>query len=228
MSSFPIVNQTFIVCIMVGVTLVRFRFVRMLRVGAFFVLSLLLTSESFAAPHPPAERDADEFMVDLGAFMNKADERAKLTPGPDNSQLAGFLRARPSVHLFSRLLFEPSLGILLPWRGSVDGSTKIFTFQFDLDFSIMVFRAWRLRFGPGALAQVYLPGNDTVVLSNGTGSSTFYTPSRFSSSLQFTAEVGLEIFLFKSVSLNLDLYGVDPANNSSRYYNAAASLGFAL
>lgn len=144
------------------------------------------------------------------------------------SSLSGFVRVRPAISLGKRFFFEPSLGFVVPWRTNVDGSTKVFPVQIDLDLSVPVLSFLALRLGPGIYSQIIYGSGGVVSLNNGDSVSNFYAPDGTSLSFTFTTQVGIELLLSQVVSINFDLYALDFMSQSRRTFQGSATLGIKL
>jgi hypothetical protein len=148
--------------------------------------------------------------------------------GSEVLSLGGFLRVRPGFHLAKRWRFEPSLGIVLPWRRGADGSNEVFTFQFDLDLAFAATRSVNLRFGPGVFSELLISSGGPVELNNGTSSSTFYTPSEVLLTSLISIQTGFEYRIASRLSFNVDLVFVDLLSSSRRSINGLVTLGVRL
>lgn len=196
-------------------------------IAAILVLGWSLPLRGSFSRSPP---DSAFFAIDLGGYVPHLDEQL----GSPNAlqdlktNVLAYLRARLGIPLSGELFLEPSLGSLLPWKVSADGTTKIFQFTLELDFSYPLFSFLRFRTGPGVFSWVYLPGADSVTLNNGTSTATFYTPDRFAATLQFQVGAGLELVFSRVLSLFLEGFIIDPVSAPLRQLNASVVLGIHL
>ncbi|MBI4404464.1 MAG: hypothetical protein HY537_09900 [Deltaproteobacteria bacterium] len=192
-----------------------------------FLAGLLITPFAQAKVQP---RTKNFFALDAGIYLPSLEQRFSAPTGYKNSTgpLSGFLRLRRGFHLGKQYFLEPSLGVLLPWRTSYDGSSKTFTTQFDLDLTLPVFVFLRARTGPGLQWQLFVPSGETVRLNNGTDYSYFFTPAKAVSTWVLTWLVGFEVRFSSSFSLNLDAIVLDLASRQRRNYEGVVSVGVVL
>lgn len=197
-------------------------------IGIFLFFSQFLRAASLSgrASNAAASTDKSFFSIDLGSYLEGLSQDTSAQSLESN--FSGYLRARAGFPLFAHLYLEPSLGSLLPWRSSADGSTKTFQFTFALDFSYPIFSFLRFRLGPGVFTSLYVPGGEAVDLNNGTSKATFYTPNRFAAIFEFGIQSGFQIIFSNTISALLELYVLEPASSSNQTWNASASLGFNL
>lgn len=194
-------------------------------------IALVLLVLIFSAPaHAEKGSGGGFFAIDIGPYMTQVEKRFAASPGyaTQVSSLAGFLRARKSVPLFSGLGWEPSVGLLIPWISGADGFAKTFLVHTAVGFGYAPLSWWRFRIGPGLLWRLTITNAEQVSLNNGTGSSGFYIPGGSRSRFQFTADFGMDLKLFQSVSLGFDVWIVEIASSARRSMNAAITLGFYL
>lgn len=142
--------------------------------------------------------------------------------------MGGFFRARPGFHLGKAFYFEPSFGLVLPWKSGLDGSVKSFVFQGGLDLGIPLFSFLKFRLGPGLLGIWNASKGKTVKLSNGTGTSDFFNPNLTVIQFLYTVDGGLGVRFSNHISLHLDAYVMNIANRSKRSFNGAATVGIIL
>ena len=170
------------------------------------------------------------FFIEAGAYVNNLKERQNAPEGYASklSSLKAYLRLHPGFHLGKNWYFEPSFGTMLPTRDGVDGSNSAFESQLALQLSTPVFRFLRFRLGPGLEWVWLMSKSQTIALNNGTTTSNFYTPDRFSSVFLFTATAGLTFRLHDRWLIGVDLYVPQVMNSARRRYNASVTLGFRL
>jgi hypothetical protein len=164
-----------------------------------------------------------------GTYVTQIQERLPAPSGTASqvSTLAGFFRLRTYSSLGKNWYFEPGLGTMVPWRSGVDGSTKTFMTHLNLDLA----KHWRwfsLRLGPGIFWQWILSTEEEVVLNNGSGHNSFYTPGDSSSIFLVTADAGLGFQFSRAISLNLDLYVLQAMSQARRCLNGTVTLGWRL
>jgi hypothetical protein len=167
--------------------------------------------------------------VDAGAFMTNIKERfsAPSGMGGELSTLTGYLRVRPLLSLGKSFYFEPALGTALPWRSGADGSAKAFSTHFELMLAKEI-KKFRVRLGPGLFWGLHLSSSEEVGLNNGMGESTFYTPGRSTNVFLITLNAGLGVWLWEKLSLNLDVFTLQPFSSTRRRFNGALTLGIKL
>lgn len=186
-----------------------------------------ISGHSFAEKGKAAN---NALVLDVGAYMTQVDRRFSAPAGYAGqvSTLAGFLRARKALSLSSSFGWEPSIGLLLPWRSGGDGFAKTFMVHGGVGFGVNPLQWLRVRFGPGLLWRLTITNSEEVSLNNGTGTSGFYLPGGSRSVFQFTADAGLDFRFFQSVSLGFDVWVLEIMNSNRRTMNAAITLGFYL
>jgi hypothetical protein len=183
----------------------------------------------FVSTTASAAKKDSFFALDIGAYMTHVDKRLDAGANGSNvSTLAAFFRARKLIPLMTGFGWEPSVGLLLPWRSGGDGFAKTFIMHAAFGVGITPLSWLHLRLGPGLLWRLTIANAEQVTLNNGTGNSGFYIPGGSRSVFQFTADAGIDFRLLQSVSLGLDVWVVEIASSSRRTFNAAASLGFYL
>ncbi|MFM8316177.1 MAG: hypothetical protein ACKOA8_18000 [Deltaproteobacteria bacterium] len=168
--------------------------------------------------------------LDLGAVQTRLEKKWDAPTGYENlvSSLTGYVRLRGTVPLGKRIVWEPSLGTLLPWKSGVDGMTRKFTSHLDLTLSFSLLPWLRVRLGPGLKWLFSYGDGGEVVLNNGTSTSSFYTPGYASHSFVVTGQTGLSFILTSKISLNFELYGTGIFDHLRRSFDAAATLGWRL
>jgi hypothetical protein len=202
--------------------------------GKFFCFIVVIFS--VLADAESAERDVafssrrPAYSLDVGLYAGNLTQwiSAPSGLGGEVLSLGGFLRFRPGFHLAKRWRLEPSLGIVIPWRRGADGSTEVFTFQWDLDLAFAMTRMLRLRVGPGISSQLLISSGGPVQLNNGTSTSTFYTPSQILLTALVSIQTGLEFQFASRWSTNFDLIFVDLLSSSRRTINGLVTLGVRL
>lgn len=170
-----------------------------------------------------------DFYLDGGAYVTQLSQRLNAASGlaGEMSTLSGFLRGRPVLSIGKNYYWEPSLGFMFPWRKGNDGSTKTLISHLAFDFS----KKWswfKLRVGPGIFWQYIMSDAESVVLDNGTSTSTFYTPERNVSIYLIILQGGITFQLSQKMDLNADIYTLQPLSGSRRRFNASLTLGFKL
>lgn len=191
------------------------------------LVALLLSSSVVA------ERRGNNYVaLDVGAYgSNLTDKYSNATPGAYRSKvgsIAGLARLRRGWHLGKRFFFEPTFGLVIPWRSGVDGTARVFTGQFDLGFEIPLLKFLGFRLGPGIYILATQGTGEEVPLNNGTTVSTFYSADGVSFGFQFSTMTGLAIHFSRRVHLNLDAYVLALGSRERRSYNAAVTLGWVL
>lgn len=189
---------------------------------------LLLCSVPFTALG--ASNAKRYFALDAGVHMTNLLDRFSVSSSwaGEVSSLKGFARGRLGLHVGKNWYFEPSLGLVLPWRASADGSTKVFPFQIDLPLHIPIFKFLSLRAGPGIYSTATVGNGGTVTLNNGNSTTDFPIASGLRFSFNFTANVGLFIHVSKKLSLGLEAYTLAVLSSTRRQVHASATLGLTL
>lgn len=197
------------------------------RFGVAVVAWLALFPSAEGRVNPPR---GHFFAIDAGAFGTQLDQR--FSGNPDNagyvSTIAGFLRARGGIRVARRWWIEPSIGSLIPWRSSLDGNAKTFTFQGEMDVAFALTNWLKVSAGPGLHWVFTASSFEEILLNNGTGFSTFYGPGGFSNSLALTTDAGLEVVFSRKLSLSLDVFVASVASRLRRKVHAAITVGYRL
>lgn len=166
---------------------------------------------------------------DLGAIETRLQERDVPTEYRRLvGSISGLLRLRGSLPLGKNWVWEPSLGVALPWKSGPDGATRKFTNHIDLTFSYPVFPWLRARIGPGVQWLLSFSDGGEVILNNGTSTSSFYTPGYLSQSFTLTVQAGVGIIMSSKLSLNLELYSSGILDRLRRNFDLALTLGWRL
>jgi hypothetical protein len=172
------------------------------------------------------------YSLDLGAHGDNLQQRLSAAPNYANelSTVAGFARLRSQINLFSStgITFEPSFGFLVPWRSGHDGFTKVITSYTALDLGWSLLSWFKLRFGTALQWNLVWGQGSSVVLNNGTGTATFYTPDGMSNGFLLLVEAGLEIRVASSVSVGVEIWASRVMNAQQRRFAGAAYLGIYL
>lgn len=130
----------------------------------------------------------------LGASIDNFQQRLSAPKGFASkvSQIQGLVGASRSFKLSKRLSFSPEAFILLPWRKGSDGTTFTFTSHLGFLIGYKLSKRWTLDIGNGLLWEMYCSKGQDIILNNGTGTSTFYTPSRWTQVVLPTASIAFE------------------------------------
>lgn len=170
------------------------------------------------------------FCLDVGAYATQVDKRmgAAADYGNKVSTLAGFLRARKTISFFSGVQWEPSIGMMVPWRSGADGFAKTFFVHTGLGFGFSPLSWVHMRLGPGILWRLTITNSEQLALNNGTGTSNFYIPGGSKSIFQFTADLGMDFRLSQSWSIGFDVWIMELMNTKRRTLNGAVTIGFYL
>ena len=194
--------------------------------AVFFSLAWFCVQTAWGAPGEAK----NYWALDAGAYANNIEQRLSAPSGYASlvGSLTGFVRLRRGLRLGRHLYFEPSLGLVAPWRGNVDGSTFIFPIHLDLDLNVPLLSFLSVRVGPGIYSQLFFGTGGVVTLNNGGGTSNFAAPSGMSPSFNLTTDLGLEFFLSHRFSINVDAYVLSIASSKRRTVHASLSLGVRL
>lgn len=194
-----------------------------------FPINLVLIA-AFVANVVFAEPQKRSLHVDMGGYLTHLTQRLEAPAGFENkvSSISGYLRLRGVLPIGKKWEWEPAVGTLLPWTSGVDGNEKKFSTHFDLTFSYPLTRWLRFRLGPGVQWLFSFSDGGSVVLNNGTSTSTFYTPAYPSHSFVLTAQSGLSLLLGSRVSLTIEMYGSGLLDRLRRNFDVAATLGWRL
>jgi hypothetical protein len=185
---------------------------------------------TFLSAHALAEGEKKGFHVDGGAYLTHLKQRSQAPDGFADkvSSMTGFLRFRATRPLGARWSWEPGLGVLVPWKSGVDGAEKKITTLFDFTFTYALLKWLHLRLGPGIKWNFSFSDGGAVVLNNGTGTSTFYTPAYSSHSFTVTVQTGLTLELGRKITLNLECYTSGLLSQLRRNIDAAVTLGWRI
>lgn len=164
-----------------------------LSLSVFF--SLCATSSSFAVG----------WKLHLGASVSNLEQRWSVPKGFESkvSEIQGLLGVSKTIKLFNRLSLKPETFAVLPWRTGADGTTLTFTTHFGLSLDYQVLKPLAFSLGHGLLWEMNCSKGEAISLGNGMGTSTFYTPSRWTQVVLPTALMGIEWKFSKKVALHL-------------------------
>lgn len=167
--------------------------------------------------------------VDFGAWVSNLSERQDAPDGFASkvSSTQGLVRYRLGIAV-KKWRFEPSLLLLLPWRSGVDGTTKIYTTHLGLNGVFSLAQFLSLRVGTGVLWDRYSVTGQTLVLNNGTGSSTFYLPERTSNTFLLTVQGGFAFHLGTRWSLLTEVMVGELMDSERRRFHGMALIGVKL
>ncbi|NDC25719.1 MAG: hypothetical protein EBZ49_16535, partial [Proteobacteria bacterium] len=87
---------------------------------------------------------------------------------------------------------------------------------------------FQLNLGPGVFWESSLSLGDSVNLGNGTSSSSFYTPARWTQVILFTAYGGIDFQLSRNLSFHLAVIVPEAADPLKRRFHGLVKLGVAL
>ncbi len=178
---------------------------------------------------PVAGEAASTFVLDLGLYGDNLAQRFSTAEGYGNqvSTLSGMLRFRPSVPVASSVSFEPSLGLLVPWRNGADGFAKTLTSWLGLDFALGT-AGFKWRFGTALQWKLLMTKSQAVELNNATSTSIFYLPGGTASAFLFLVETGIEVQIAKGVSLGAEAWFSEVASRARRRIHGALYMGITL
>lgn len=193
-------------------------------------LTLLILGVGFCGQASVKDNLKKGIHVDLGAIGTRIQERGDVPTEYRHlvGSMSGLLRLRGSFPIGRKWVWEPSLGVALPWKSGPDGATHKFTNHIDLTFSYPVFPWLRTRIGPGIQWLLSFSDGGEVVLNNGTSTSSFYTPGYISQSFILTVQAGFGIIMTSKLSLNLELYSSGILDRLRRNFDLAVTLGWRL
>jgi hypothetical protein len=146
---------------------------------------------------------ATGWKLHVGASVSNLEQRLSAPPGFASkvSETQGLLGVSKTLKLSNRFALRPESFVLLPWRKGFDGTTLAFTSHFGLNLDIQLSKPLSLGLGNGLLWEMFCSKGEAVSLGNGTGTSTFYTPSRWTQVVLPTASLSLEWKFSKRVGL---------------------------
>jgi len=190
----------------------------------FLIPKSALASGLYASPKLP------KWQLQLGAMATNLEQRFDVPSAYASkmSQVRGLLGVQRNISLSRKWVLIPEIFTLLPWRSGADGSTQVFTTQFGFRFAYSIFSWMRFNLGPGVFWESYVSQSDAVPLSNGTGTSTFYTPSSWRQVLLFSAQGALDLCFSRSVCLTAGVVAPDPFDSVRRRFHGVVKLGVAL
>lgn len=168
--------------------------------------------------------------LDAGVYGNNLAQRLSAPTGYASyvSTLAAITRLRVGLSLGKKWYFTPGVSFVFPWRAGEDGSTKVFTTHLGLPIAVPVASWLRFNIGPGIQWLYFSSSGQVIEQRNGTGSSTFYLPSRSSNSFLFLSNAGFEFLLSSRFSFNLDLMVLNIMSSNRRRFNGMVTLGYRL
>jgi len=156
--------------------------------------------------------------LQVGASVSNLEQRLSAPPGFASkvSEIQGLLGVSKSLKISNRFSLRPESFVLLPWRKGVDGTTLTFTSHAGLSIDIQISKPLSLGLGNGLLWEMFCSRGEAVNLGNGTGTSTFYTPSRWTQVVLPTATISLEWKFSKRVGLQFGFLISDYLNSNKR------------
>ncbi|NBX76834.1 MAG: hypothetical protein EBQ92_09785 [Proteobacteria bacterium] len=154
----------------------------------------------------------------LGATVSNLEERITAPPGFASkvSETQGLLGVSKALKLSNRFALRPESFVLLPWRKGFDGTTLTFTSHFGLSIDFQMSKTLSLGLGNGLLWEMFCSKGEAISLGNGTGTSTYYTPSRWTQVILPTANINLEWKFSKRVGLQIGVLLSEYLNSSKR------------
>lgn len=170
---------------------------------------------------------ASKLGLDLGVHADNVIQRTDpQTAGL--SRLTAFSRARLHIPIVGRLQWEPSLGLLLPWRTDNEGAVRTLTTQLGTDFALGITSWMRWRAGVSLQAIIAMSAGQGIELNNGTGTSTFYSPGGISTAWLFLVGSGFEWPLSAKISIGVEVWCSQVLDSARRRLHGAGYLGVAL
>ena len=200
------------------------------KIGILSLLVLAFASNALWAASFSSVIRPPKWHLQLGAMATNLEQRFDVPPAYASkvSQIRGLVGVQRNIFLSRRWHLVPEFFTLVPWRSGADATTMVFTSQFATRFVFHVFPWLRMNLGPGIFWESYLSQSDAVPLSNGTGTSTFYTPSSWRQVLLFSAQGSLELCFSSNVCLSTGLVAPDPFDALKRRFHGVIKLGIAL
>jgi hypothetical protein len=156
--------------------------------------------------------------LQLGASMSNLEQRLSAPPGFASkvSEIQGLLGISRTLKLSNRFSLRPESFVLLPWRKGFDGTTLTFTSHFGLSVDIQLSKPLSLWLGNGLLWEMFCSKGEAIALGNGSGTSTFYTPSRWTQVVLPTASLSLEWKFSKRVGIQVGVLLSEYLNSNKR------------
>lgn len=194
-------------------------------VSALLSLVFLLSSEAHGVS--PARK---KWQLQVGAMGSNLEQRFSVPSQFTNrvSQIQGLLGIQRRFELSKKTSFHPEIFTLIPWRSGYDGTTKTFTTHFGLKVDKEIFSSLHLNVGPGLLWESHLSTGNYIEVNNGLGTSTFYTPARWTQVFLFTVGGGLDWWLTSKLSFHLGVIVPDIADSNRRRFHGVLNLGILL
>ncbi|MCB0422470.1 MAG: hypothetical protein KDD61_15830 [Bdellovibrionales bacterium] len=119
---------------------------------------------------------------------------------------------------FSQTTIAPSLGYTLLPRKSKDGAAEISLLTLSLPVIHNINNSWDWSYGVSLLRQSIEGAGGTVVLNNGTGTSTFYLPTGTATTQVYSVDVGTSWHITTSSELSFDLRTTGILSNRRSFF----------
>lgn len=171
-----------------------------------------------------------KWQLQIGAMVSNVEQRLSVPSQFTSrvSQIQALLGIQRRFELTKKLSFHPEVFTLLPWRTGYDGTTKTFTTHFGLKFDRELLSSFHFNLGPGLLWESHLSTGNYIDVNNGLGTSTFYTPARWSQVLLFTVQGGVDWWLSSKLSVHLGVIIPNVADSQRRRFHGVVNLGILL
>lgn len=161
----------------------------------------------------------------LGTLTQFAGQVQTDTSGGMNSfTFTPYLMAGVQVPIYRNFYLLPEIGFLIP-KGGADEKINRFDYFVRGD-AALEFYPLLVRLGATMMWQTIGGSGGTKTLNNGTGTSDFFVPSDYRTAQLLTVDLGLEVFLIRSLSVR-SLFQVHGLFNSiQRSYSYGLQLSY--
>lgn len=133
-----------------------------------------------------------QWEIQSGVLMTRVQDRVSAPTGFSGnvSQVQGTLGVSRVFDLSPQTKLRSGVFTLLPWRKGKDGNTSTFSTHFALQTERKVSRPLSISGGLGIWWESMVSTEKAIELGNGTGTSEFYTPSRWTQIFVPTLSLG--------------------------------------
>jgi len=199
-------------------TLQRFRI--------FFVILLLFQIPASAA----RTFSRNHWNLRLGATVSNLAQRLSAPDGFDSkvSQIQGLLGIQRQLYFSKKWGISPDIYVWLPWRNGADGTTLTFTSHLAVPFFWELWSGFQLFLGPGIFWESHFSKQEAILLGNGGGSSTFYTPWRTRLVILPSVFGGTKFNLSKRMGLFLGVVVPEAFHSDKRRWHAAGGISIRI
>lgn len=185
---------------------------------ALTLLVIILTSHNIQA----------QFVdLHLGAgLMNETPGRYQTETGGDKSMFNNSLTLETGLVYALDEDWQISSDFGLLWPGGEETYITRQVFFLNAYLGRKIVKDFYLKLGAGLYHTSLTGEGGTVLLRNGTGSTSFYIPEERSTARNVTFNTSGEYFFTKDISSRVELFLFNPLNSRNRTYNLALTLHY--